>query len=108
MGTKNFTLLYLLSGFGGILFSVLCDDTRSCGASTAVYGLIGSYVGYLILNWSYLATRPEKKCSVIVYLLITILIMVMFQAGSTYIDVLGHLGGFIAGAFLGLWLCPAN
>lgn len=53
MGTVRFTLLYLLSGFGGILFSCLCNNNIAVGASTAIFGLIGSYIACLILNWFY-------------------------------------------------------
>ena len=53
LGSFNFTLLYVLSGFGGILFSALCEDNMAVGASTCIFGLIGSYVSCLILNWTY-------------------------------------------------------
>lgn len=62
IGTARFMALYLLSGFGGILFSVCCSDMRSVGASTAVYGLVGAYLSFMILNWGHLSSHPEKKC----------------------------------------------
>ena len=54
MGPYWFFALYILSGFGGILFSAMMSDSTSVGASTAIFGLIGSYIGCLILNWDYL------------------------------------------------------
>lgn len=78
MGTKNFTILYLLSGFGGILFSALCDDSRAVGSSTAIYGLIGSYAAYLALNWTALSQNTQKRCSIIIFLLVAVLFMVIF------------------------------
>lgn len=62
IGTGRFAALYLLSGFGGILFSACCSDMRSMGASTAVYGLVGAYLSFLILNWGYLKSNPNKRC----------------------------------------------
>ena len=54
IGFLRFLVLYILSGIGGVLFSAMCDNSLSCGASTSIYGLIGSYASFLIINWSYL------------------------------------------------------
>ena len=59
LGSLNFSLLYFLSGFGGILFSALCDDNMAVGASTCIFGLIGSYVSCLILNWTYFKNNQD-------------------------------------------------
>jgi membrane associated rhomboid family serine protease len=40
----HFPSLYLLSGFGGVLFSSLISDSPSVGASTCIFGLIAYYV----------------------------------------------------------------
>ena len=62
LGFWRFSILYVLSGIGGNLFSALCDNRKSCGASTAIYGLIGSYGAVLIINWTYFSDRLERKC----------------------------------------------
>ena len=54
IGSLKFLMLYMLSGIGGITFSALCTDTLSMGASTAVFGLSGCYVAFIVLNYSYL------------------------------------------------------
>ena len=41
---------------------------RSMGASTSVYGLVGAYLAFLILNWSYLKDNPNKRCQIIIFL----------------------------------------
>lgn len=104
IGSLKFLTLYILSGFGGISFSALCTDTLSMGASTAVFGLSGVYVAFIILNYSFLASRPDKLCQIIMFLFISIFLSVML--GSKNIDVLGHLGGFITGAIIGHWILP--
>ena len=43
--------IYLLSGLGGNILSTVLNDSISVGASTAIFGLLGSVVGYLIFNW---------------------------------------------------------
>ena len=50
-GTSTLVWVYFLSGLGGVVFSSLVSDSISVGASTAIYGLMGSYAGALILNW---------------------------------------------------------
>lgn len=48
LGFWKLTTLYLVSGFGGILFSCVCNPLAySVGASTAIFGLIGYYVSIL-------------------------------------------------------------
>ena len=104
IGVRKFLTLYMLSGIGGVTFSAMCTDTLSVGASTAVFGLSGAYVAFIILNYHYLSSRPDKLCQVILFLLISILLSVLL--GAKNIDVLGHLGGFITGAICGHWLLP--
>ena len=104
IGSVKFLALYLLSGIGGVSFSALCTDTLSMGASTAVFGLSGCYVAFIILNYSYLSGRPDKLCQIVIFLLLSLFLTVML--GSKNIDVLGHLGGFLTGAILGHWIMP--
>lgn len=74
LGSLRFTALYLLSGFGGILLSALCSDSISVGASTAVFGLIGSYVSCLILNWGYLKRNTQRRTQILIFLAITLIL----------------------------------
>ena len=74
------------------------------GASTAVFGLSGCYVAYIILNFSHLSSRPDKMCQIIVFLLLSLVLTAML--GSKNIDVMGHLGGFLTGIILGHWVMP--
>lgn len=105
MGVYRFATLYFISGIGGILFSALCSDTLSVGASTAVYGLIGAYVSYLVLNWIDLKRDTDKRWRIMVFLVMALVLSILVSA-STNIDVLGHLGGFIFGAISGMFLVP--
>jgi hypothetical protein len=104
IGVVRFMALYFLSGFGGILFSICCSEMRSMGASTAVYGLVGAYLSFLILNWGYLKNNPNKRCQIIIFLCLGLFLS--FLLGSENIDVLGHLGGFLTGVIIGLFLLP--
>ena len=103
MRTGKFAVLYLLSGFGGILFSVLCSDSVSAGASTSISGLVGAYFSFFILNWAYLKENTELRFKLIWFLVLSIVLL--FVPGMAY-DNLGHLGGLLSGIVLGLWLVP--
>ena len=57
-GTVNMIIIYFVSGIGGNLFSSLLSDnignklmTLAVGASTCIFGIIASYLGFLTLNW---------------------------------------------------------
>lgn len=60
--------LYMLSGFGGSLLSILdlkesaTQSTISVGASGALFGLLGAMLSELLTNWSIYANKV--LCSV--------------------------------------------
>ena len=74
IGMTKFTIFYLVCGIGGVLFSALCSDTISSGASTAIYGLIGAYASFIIVNWDYLKDHNEKKWHLLVFIATSLLI----------------------------------
>ena len=89
------------------------------GASTAVYGLVGAYLAFLILNWGYLKNNPNKRCQIIIFICLGLFLSFLLGAEVSFcyvsnltpfsiqnIDVLGHLGGFLTGTLIGLFLLP--
>jgi len=54
IGSVNLLFIYLISGVGGNLLSSLVSDTLGVGASTAISGILITYLSWIILNWSYL------------------------------------------------------
>ena len=52
-------IIYIICAIGGNIFSLAVDSDSNyrnvkAGASTALYGLIGVLIGYLVINWSAL------------------------------------------------------
>lgn len=43
-------IIYFATAISGNLASVLVNDALGVGASTAIYGLIGAYLGFIMLN----------------------------------------------------------
>lgn len=51
-------LLYIIAGLGGSLFSALFIKSNiSVGASGALFGLLGSMLSELIINWTIYANK---------------------------------------------------
>lgn len=75
LGFWKLTTLYLISGFGGILFSCVFNPLAySVGASTAIFGLIGFYIAYLCIEWSRLGeTNPMQRFTLIIFILLILL-----------------------------------
>ncbi|KAK7325237.1 hypothetical protein VNO77_29396 [Canavalia gladiata] len=97
--------LYILSGFGGSLLSILdfkesgMPSTVSVGASGALFGLLGAMLSELLTNWSIYA----NKCAALTSLLI-IIALNLGVGFLPHVDNSAHVGGFLAGFFLGFVL----
>ncbi|PPR88824.1 hypothetical protein GOBAR_AA31858 [Gossypium barbadense] len=94
--------LYMISGFGGSLTSVLSLARKSIvsvGASGALFGLLGSMLSELITNWS----NYTNKCSA----LSTMLLIICLNLAIGFlprVDNSAHIGGFVSGLLAGFVL----
>jgi len=95
-GKTKFTLIYLISGIIGNLFSCVFMDgyTLSYGASGAIFGLLGS-IAYF--TYYYRATLQGLLRSNI---LPTILLNLALGFIIPGIDIFAHIGGLIGGIFV--------
>jgi rhomboid protease GluP len=96
-------IIYLISGIAGNIFSSLINPGAvKGGASTALFGIIGVIIGYIIINWNGLdIIGPVLKCQIWCTGFMIIIFIFIFTPGNTNgVDFFGHLGGFMAG----LWL----
>lgn len=106
-GTLRCIIYYLVSAILGNIFSALCSpQTIKAGASTCLYGIIGVFLGYLVLNWQGLSVvGPVLKCQLFCIGVMLIVFTILFTSVSAKnIDFFGHLGGFLAG----FWLSAIN
>jgi rhomboid protease GluP len=105
-GPLKTLIVYLLCGIGGNIFSLAVSGDSDywqqvkAGASTALYGMIGLLVGYLVLNWRGLdQVGQQMKCNIVcgtIFMLVFVLIFTPSDVGAS-IDYFGHLGGFLTG-----------
>jgi len=99
LSSAKFLTIYVLSGLGGAVapyfWRVHQDQLHrsSVGASGAICGLIG-----LLLVYSVKERKPDLRNSLSRWVVFIVLISVLIPG----IDHLGHLGGFVVGALLGL------
>lgn len=103
----RFFIIYVLSAVGGILMSALVDDKVSVGASTALFGILGGLLAFLIVNWVAMESMREIRCCLLCFIIIILVVSVLFGLGSsTNVDNFGHLGGFVTGLPLSMALMP--
>uniref|UniRef100_A0AC34QM51 EF-hand domain-containing protein n=2 Tax=Panagrolaimus sp. JU765 TaxID=591449 RepID=A0AC34QM51_9BILA len=105
---KGFRIMaiYFIGAFvGGMLFFVFDPDTYLVGASGGVYSLISAHLADVIMNWSEMPFRWIR----IIFFSFWIsadfgyAIYSRYIAGEmTKVAVTGHIGGALAGLFLGV------
>lgn len=103
IGPLKTFVIYIVSGIGGNIFSVLIQPNDiKAGASTSLYGIIGFILGYMVINWKGLAViGPILKCQLFCISLMIIFFIFFFTPEmDTNVDYYGHLGGFLTGFWL--------
>jgi rhomboid protease GluP len=102
-GPVRFLVIYLLSALSGAIASYAFTYGLSAGASTAVFGLIGTLVAFFTRNRAVFGEVSQTR---LMNLLIVIVINVFYGLTAPAIDNWGHIGGFVGGIILGWLLCP--
>ncbi|MGH3858037.1 rhomboid family intramembrane serine protease [Actinokineospora sp.] len=92
LGRLRFALVYFLSMLGGSATVYLFDavETRSVGASGAVYGMLGGLLVAVI--------RLKRDKHVLMSVLGIIALNIAFSVSVPGISLLAHLGGLVVGA----------
>lgn len=105
-GRWKMLVSYILAGYGGAALSLALrpKPLLSVGASGAVFGLYGLVLLFVLRHMRHFTPQQRWK-SVRVYLPILILAIVPSFAGER-VDFYAHLGGFLTGCAIGLFLTP--
>ena len=93
-GHRSFLLLYIVAGFAGNVFSFLFSPNPAWGASTALFGLMGAQVIFVLHNRSFLADGGKAALRDAL-VLIGLNIVIGITIGA---DNWGHIGGLAGGA----------
>jgi len=104
-GSPRFIVVYLLTGLSGSIFSfgLRTDAALSAGASTAIFGLVGTLIAFFVRNRRHFGELGRRRLNNYVFLILINLYIGLSVPG---IDNLGHIGGFLGGLILGWLLCP--
>jgi membrane associated rhomboid family serine protease len=107
-GRVLFILFYLLTASLASVASYLFVPGLSVGASGAVFGLFGVL---LVSNWVHkpALTRQARSLTSQIAILIVLNLAIGFGAGGAFgarIDNAAHVGGLVAGAWLGFAVVP--
>ena len=95
-GRTAFTIVYVVSGLLGSLFSLYFTRGYAAGASGAIYGLIGAIFIYTRMTGR--AVELMNWYSLVVFIGVGIAMGFMTPG----VDNFGHLGGLIGGVIVGL------
>ncbi|MEX1247071.1 MAG: rhomboid family intramembrane serine protease [Anaerolineales bacterium] len=98
-GHLQFLILYILSGFAGVVLSFLLTVSPSLGASTAIFGLLGAQGIFVYRNQKLFGRRAQLVLRNIVQIAVINLLIGL----SPGIDNWGHVGGLLGGALF-TWL----
>ena len=107
-GHVRFSAIYLLSGLGASAFSYALNLSRAenavgVGASGAIFGLLGALAAFFLANRDKLGDMGRRSLTA---LLILAGVNLAFGLAIPGIDNYAHVGGFAAGALLGLAFAP--
>ncbi|KAL6859386.1 hypothetical protein ACP4OV_017645 [Aristida adscensionis] len=93
--------IYMLSGFGGSVLSALFlhNNYISVGASGALFGLLGSMLSELFMNWTIYTNKAAAIMTLLFITAINLAIGILPHA-----DNFAHIGGFATGFLLGFLL----
>ena len=71
------------------------------GASTGIFGIFGTALGFLVFNWNNLEYEGSMRGVWMCQIMIIVIMSFLLTAANA--SVLSHAGGFISGFFVGLW-----
>jgi len=96
IGSGHFLRLYLLSGIGGAVLSVLTPHAAIVGASGAVFGVLLGFARYWPRERIYIWGVLPVESRILVIVLAALAIWGGFRGGGNVAH-FAHLGGFVGG-----------
>ncbi|MFH0886581.1 MAG: rhomboid family intramembrane serine protease [bacterium] len=102
-GSSKTAILYFLSGLTASLLSVTLSPGPSVGASGAIFGLLGALIVFLH-KYKYKIILRNTRIKTVLQIWAGYQILSGFL--TPYIDNFAHIGGFIGGMAITLFMAP--
>ena len=102
-GSTRFLVIFLLASLSGAIASFALTYGLSAGASTGIFGLIGTLIAFFVRNREVFGSLGRTRLN---NLLFVAAFNVIYGLSVPAIDNWGHAGGLAAGLLLGWLLCP--
>jgi membrane associated rhomboid family serine protease len=103
LGGRIYLSIYLVTGVLGNVASFAISPTLGAGASGAVFGVIGAFGVYLLLNRRVMGEVARQAMTSIAFIIVLNLVIGFATSG---IDNAAHLGGLIAGMAMAYLVAP--
>lgn len=94
-GFARSAAIYLMSGLGGSVLSVLVQPGPSVGASGVVFGVMGAVIVFLYQHQDAFYVRDKR---IAVVLLVWTGFAILTGLATPFVDNFAHIGGFLGGA----------
>ena len=108
-GRRLFLLFYVLTAIGGSTGSFLFSNAPSVGASGAIFGLVGVIIAGTMAHHPVLDRRARAIVPQLgLFVIINLIFGFVSQAGGLRIDNAAHIGGLLAGLWLGFVVPPGK
>ena len=118
----RYIIIYLFTGIASSIFSYwsgsaflsIAKELRNCneglgaigaGASGAIFGLLGCYSAFLVINKSVLGDNAKES---LISIGLLIFLNVIYGASASNVDQVAHVSGLICGFSIGWLLSPAK
>ncbi len=103
LGGRVYLSIYLVTGVLGNVASYVISPTLGAGASGAVFGVIGAFGVYLLLNRRVMGEVARQAITSISFIIVLNLVIGFATSG---IDNAAHLGGIVAGMAMAYLVAP--
>ena len=102
-GRVQYLVTYLVTGVAGNVASYWAGPALGAGASGAIFGIVGAFGVYLLMNRRLLGRYGMQAFTTVAFIVLINVVIGMTVSG---IDNAAHIGGLIAGAAIGLLVAP--